>query len=279
MQQPIKFSVSRFNLQSACLQKYRFKYIDKIPAKEIVWASTIFGLALHEFFEDIFKHDYAQIRRLQKKSLVTKADMLNFFDGKDIFAFFEEQEAKAESEKKIIKINRKWDNKYFLNHAVEWSVIMFRFILNLSIGFDKAEPEKNFEIEYTIPGTTDSVLLLGFIDLVLEKAGKRFIYDYKNTTNPHEYYFVGQNDIQSNVYMFVEKEFFRNDIESFTYLVSDMFTSMIFSKTNFFGFDYNSIFKAFLIRHRIASKNPTGAVNTVSCMYCEYKNRCDKRRV
>lgn len=274
----IKFSVSRFNLQSECLQKYKFKYIDRIKLPETTWASTILGLAFHEMFETAFKQDFNLIRKLQNKKTISKANMLDFFGGKDIFQFFEEEEAKAELEQKKIKINRKWNNKYFFENASEWSLVMFRYIMRLTKGFDDAEPEKQFEFVYKVPGTNDELLLIGFIDLILKRNDFCYIYDYKNTTNPHTYFFVPENDIQSNIYMFIQEYLWDQKPLKFTYLVNDMFSKIIFSKEIPNSYDANNILKAFLLRHKIAGSKPTGAVDLKSCLYCEYKKRCDKRR-
>lgn len=274
----IKFSVSRFNLQSECLQKYKFKYIDRIKIPETTWASTILGLAFHEMFETAFKQDFNLIRKLQNKKTISKANMLDFFDGKNIFQFFEEQEKLAEAEGKKIKINRKWNNKYFFEHAEEWSLVMFRYLMRLTKGFEDAEPEKQFEFVYKVPGTDKELLLIGFIDLILKKDSFCFIYDYKNTTNPQDYFFITENDIQSNIYMFIQETLWDQKPLKFTYLVNDMFSRVIFSKEKPNNYDANNILKAFLLRHDIAKEKPTGAVNFKTCLYCEFKKRCDKRR-
>jgi putative RecB family exonuclease len=145
-----------FNTETGgCKAKYKFSYIDKLPAKE--WDHHVFGKFNHKILESF--HDFEKVEKLEDHILMQMAFKEALIEWKDKLLPSQKSECEEICKQYLIKLAN--DRK---NNRIEKVI----------------DSEREFFININ-----DTVLVKGFIDRVqIDYDGVLHIADYKTTKNP-----------------------------------------------------------------------------------------------
>lgn len=261
MENQIKFSPSRYNVQKDCLGKYYFRHILKVPVKSKVWPGTVYGTSLHLFVEEnlseikkknikkYLKKDFIECWNDSKKEALEKGGVWSLPKG------YKEDEYLKEGEKWALKV---------LKHLHDW----------LPKDCQKIHEE---EIRYTIDLEGKEILFNSIIDLQLKSEDSVRIIDLKTTKHSQGYYFVDwETDAQSISYLYSKRH---ENPKSFMYCVFNRQDEMIFvNSRGEWKEEEEKNFNAMLIKfttlHESASETILWSPEKDKCHWCDYKSSC-----
>lgn len=261
----IKYSVSRYKLQLDCLGKYYFRYIKNIEVEKLTWPGTVFGSAVHKYIED----------NLQKVESIKKLSDYKKYNLPPFNKYYQQEKNSQIANGFKIGKPRMFNEDKLIGEAEKWLPNIFRFLKNfLPKGDVLHEDEINTMIE--VDGT--KINNTSIIDLQIKDDDKLWIFDFKNTKHPTNYFFVNWlEDPQSVSYLYFSK---KNNPQSFSYIVFDIDDSMIFVNSTVMHDNIDDLFtkmiKKFIFFHQSAEDTVFYNPSKERCRWCEFNKYCKK---
>jgi len=229
--QEIKYSVSRYKLQLDCLGKYYFRYIKNIEVEKLTWPGTIFGSSIHKYIED----NLQKVDEIKKLSDYKKYNL-------PLFNKYYQQEKNLQIANgfKIGK-PRMFNEDRLMGEAEKWLPNIFRFLKNF---LPKGKIMHEDEINNSIEVNNVKINNTSIIDLQVASEDKLWLFDFKNTKHPTNYFFINwKEDPQSVSYLYFTRE---KKPESFSYIVFDIDDSMIFVNSTVMHENIENLFETMI---------------------------------
>ena len=270
----LTLSASKINLYKDCPGKYRYRYVDKVDIKQVVWPGTGLGHSAHSVIE-------WSIEQL-KKDLPEKQIINEVKQG--LFKTFYDEWLKTY--KKEFKKSRGYDYDKFIVKGTKHSLTLVKFILGFYKDYHDIIPEFPLQVDYEF---VKDVQLNGIIDLIyFEDKTTYQIVDFKTTKiNDKFYYMDWTSDTQSLIYTYYGLINWELVPTNFSYLILNHELNFLFFKEINLKKDlYNKKEEYFKTLTKDIEDvkefyyNPTEDAYTPSqetCRWCDYKKICSKK--
>jgi hypothetical protein len=255
----LKFSPSRYNIQSECLGRYYFTYIMN-RRDNTLWPGTIAGTATHSYLEE-------NLNNINSENDLKKLPLWK--------PYFDKALSNEITKGMNYKKPRGFSDANFISNYEKFVREVLRFLYLYLPKGTKIFEEKISEI---INIDNIDIEITGVVDLQVKNNDETYIVDFKTTKNNNTWYFVDwKDDAQSLSYFYLLRE--RNP-HSFVYTIFNFEQKTIITQfsdeiekeqlqKSFYG-----LLQDFVVNHNNSSNNNNYNPSKENCKWCFHKTYC-----
>ncbi len=218
---PYNISYSKYSLFKDCPNRFFFKYLSDVEAKDVTWSSAVIGIAMHAVVEQW------ALKKYNENYIMTKEELLKAFD--------EEYSAELSKAKKesTYKLTREFNEVEYLGKARDNLLSLITFLppyLQARCGDEVImTPEREIVVPFEFDKRAN---IKGIIDMTCKVNGElKGFFDLKTTKDSIKWYWVDwASNTQKSFYDYLLLKAEGKLPEFFGYVVTNYLERVIFVK-------------------------------------------------